>query len=146
MKFNWGTGIALFFVLFISAVGVIIWVAMKEDVGLIAKDYYELDIHYQDRVNKLQNSQKLSSDIEIAMAGDGKNIRIVFPEEIMSPSGEIQFLRPSDGNKDFKVPVKTTSGKVQEIPAEQLSKGLWRVSVDWTDNGVAYFKESYLMI
>lgn len=146
MKFNWGTGIALFFVLFISAVGVIIWVAMKEDVGLIAKDYYELDIHYQDRVNKLQNSQKLSSDIEIAMAGDGKNIRIVFPEEIMSPSGEIQFLRPSDADKDFKVPVKTTSGKVQEIPAEQLSKGLWRVSVDWTDNGVAYFKESYLMI
>ena len=146
MKFNWGTGIAIFFILFVSGVAAILWVGMDEDVGLIAKDYYELDIHYQDRVDKLKNSNTLSKDLEVAVSDDGKQIRIVFPDEITAREGEILFLRPSDGKKDFKLSVKTTSDKIQEIPVEGLTKGLWRITIDWSDKGVAYFKETYLMI
>lgn len=143
-KFNWGTGIALFYGCFVLALFVILWIGKDEDIGLISRDYYDLDLHYQERIDKIQNSTRLSKDLDITAGGDA--IRIVFPEEVESPSGEIQMLRPADGRKDFKVPVKTTEGNMQVIPAASLDKGLWRISVDWTDRGVLYFKETYVMI
>ena len=46
MKFNWGTGILVFLILFLSASAVFIFFAMRQDVNLVHEDYYEQGVDY----------------------------------------------------------------------------------------------------
>ena len=60
MKFNWGTGIALAYGIFaLSMVGVV-FASRKHDPGLVQKNYYDLDLNYQARMDKKQNAWALA--------------------------------------------------------------------------------------
>ena len=60
MKFNWGTGIALVYGAFaLIMVGVVIR-SRQYDPGLVSKDYYNLDLNYQEHFDKKQNAANLA--------------------------------------------------------------------------------------
>ena len=60
MKLNWGTGIAMVYITFaVSMVGVV-FASRKHDPGLVQKDYYELDLNYQDRLERKQHAAALT--------------------------------------------------------------------------------------
>ena len=46
MKFNWGTGILLFLILFLIAAGIFIAFAMRQSVDLVHEDYYERGVDH----------------------------------------------------------------------------------------------------
>ena len=52
MKFNWGTGIALAYGLFALGMVGAVFASRKHDPGLMQKNYYELDLNYQARMDK----------------------------------------------------------------------------------------------
>ena len=51
MKFNWGTGILIFLILFLMAAAVFIGFAMRQDVNLVHEDYYEKGVDYERQMN-----------------------------------------------------------------------------------------------
>ena len=50
LKFNWGTGIFLFLVVFLLACAAFIYFAFTQDVNLVHKDYYEKGVNYTEQM------------------------------------------------------------------------------------------------
>ena len=65
MKFNWGTGILIFLILFLSASAVFIVFAMRQDVNLVHQDYYEKGVDYTEQMNVNARSKPIADKIEL---------------------------------------------------------------------------------
>ncbi|HMO39515.1 MAG TPA: FixH family protein [Saprospiraceae bacterium] len=139
MKFNWGTGIALFYTIFAAVLIFAVIKSTSYDNSLVSDQYYADDLKYQEHYVKLVNSKALTEDLKIVC---GKtDVTLTFPEEVGAVQGEIVFFCPSDSKQDFTLPVRPDAERRQNVPIEGLKPGLWKVKVDWQANGKTYYKE-----
>ena len=65
MKFNWGTGILIFLIIFLLACAAFIIFAMRQDVNLVHKDYYEKGVDHTDKMNVDVRSKQFEDKIQI---------------------------------------------------------------------------------
>ena len=54
MKINWGTGIFIFYSLFVGALVFQLVKSFQYDNSLVVENYYEKDLNYQEQYNKIQ--------------------------------------------------------------------------------------------
>ncbi len=141
MKFNWGTGIAIFFSVFVLSLVYQVYRSTQYDHSLVSDQYYADDLRYQEHYDKLVNAQQLKEDLKIEATKASATLELRFPGGFQQLGGEIYFFCPSDKSSDFRIPVAPMGDGVQRIPTEQLRKGLWKVKVDWTADGKPYYKE-----
>ena len=139
-KFNWGHGIALFYTIFAIALLTALVKSRGIDHSLVVEDYYAKDIAYQSTYNKKQNS--LTKDIKVNFDKQNKLIKIDFEEE-KAISGTIHFYRPSDISKDF---TKNIDQGMFEVSTNEMLPGKWVVKMDWTAEGVSFYKEKTIYI
>ncbi|MEW6005502.1 MAG: FixH family protein [Stygiobacter sp.] len=146
LKFNWGTGIALTYILFLIAILTMVFIFMNQDVVLETNDYYAKGLEYQSQIDKIERTKNLTEQLEIL----NKNDRIVFnfPKIFANKiiSGEIYFYRPSNNKSDFKSKIDLTDSLQQIIFTKNLEKGLWKIKVDWSVENQNYYNEKILMI
>ena len=99
MKINWGTGIVLAFIGFISFIMYFV-ISMnfnnKYDHDLVVEDYYGEELMYQNDINKLENSKKLSENISYQKTDAG--LLIQFPKDFDASkiTGNVFLYRPSN--------------------------------------------------
>ena len=70
MKFNWGTGIFIFLALFLLGSAVFIIFAVRQDVNLVHKDYYEKGVDYTEQMNVNARSSEYKDNISVSTQGD----------------------------------------------------------------------------
>lgn len=148
MKFrlNWGTGIVIAMLAFMIFILSFVYksVAMDEyQHELVSEDYYKDELHYQEEIDKLNNSNLLSKDIVLTNSKDG--ILVSFPKDIEQESitGSIYFQRLSNEKLDFTEEIKLTDHQ-QMISVDKLVSGKWIVKIDWeTEQDKYLFKESW---
>jgi len=145
MKFNWGTGIVLAFIGFISFIMYFI-VIMNTDERynheLVTEDYYAEELEYQNDINKLNNSKTLNENITYKKTEDG--LLIQFPEDIdvKKIEGHVFLYRPSNKQLDFDTTISLSKSYLL-IPDKRLVDGRWNIKVDWQYNGNSYlYKKS----
>jgi hypothetical protein len=144
MKMNWGTGIALVYVTFaVSMVGVV-FASRKHDPGLVQKDYYELDLNYQDRLDRKQNAESLPVKPEVKYDGGNHSITVSFPENMENAVGMAKFYRSTTTTDDFTV--SFSDGKTLVQDASGLSSGRWHIEIEWKAGDTPYFWESSFFV
>ena len=77
MKINWGTGIVLAFVAFISFILYFVIrmnTEVKAEHDLVTEDYYKDELGYQKDIDAEQNAKDLSSELKINISDSGLNI------------------------------------------------------------------------
>jgi hypothetical protein len=147
MKINWGTGIAIFFSIFVCSLVYFVYCTTKYDNSLVSDQYYADDLNYQQHYNKLVNAQLLEKDLEIRKTAQQQSVELRFPDEVAEEiGGEIYFFCPSHKGSDFRIAISTDDQNIQQIPTEGLRPGLWRVKVDWEAAGKNYYKETTINI
>lgn len=146
MKFNWGTGIALAYGAFAAIMIMVVVVSRQHDPGLVRKDYYNLDLNYQEHMEKKQNAANMATQLQVQYDAIKKVILLKFPASAGTPAGSIKCFRPASMQDDFLLDVKTNPDGLMEIPAEKLTNGLWQIEVDWQAGGVKYFNESKITV
>ena len=146
MKFNWGHGIALFYLLFASVLVYFVVKSTSYDHSLVVDNYYEEDMKYQQHYEKLENSHKLKQDVSISHDPVAENISIRFPKEKGAIAGTIHFYRPSDKSLDFTIDIELDQNFEQTLPVSNLSPGLWTLKVDWQANGTLFYKEETIVL
>lgn len=65
MKFNWGWGITLFLVVFMSFILQLVYRCTQQRVDLVSEKYYENEIKYQQRIDMEKNTASLIEDLNI---------------------------------------------------------------------------------
>lgn len=146
MKFNWGTGIALFYSVFVIVLVFAVIRSTGYDNSLVSDHYYADDINYQQHYDKVRNSQLLEKDLRIYNFPQKEVVALQFPENLGAVGGEIYFFCPSDSRQDFRIPVKLSENFQQEVATTDLKPGLWRVKVSWEAGDREFYKEEVIQI
>lgn len=144
MKFNWGTGIVLAFIGFISFIMFFV-VKMSSnheyDHDLVTDNYYQQELEFQDNIEKQKNAKELKENISWEKTEEG--ILIQFPKdlEIKNITGKVFLYRPSNKQLDFETPISLSDFNLL-IPDKRLLDGRWNIIVDWQYNEKSYlFKQ-----
>lgn len=146
MKFNFGTGITIFYILFASFLALFVIKASGVEYSLVSKEYYAEDLAYQSHFEKIENRIQQNATIKISQDKNTEEIVLTFPENLKKGTGNITFYRSSDANQDWKQAVKLNQKGEQVISTASLSKGSWEIKIDWQANGYTFFQEEILYL
>lgn len=141
MKINWGKGIVIAIVLFISFIMYFV-VTMTTDAryehDLVTENYYKNELTYQQKINASKNALNLSSAIAFEKTADG--ISIVLPKELQNTElhAKVFLYRPSDKQLDFELTFSASSNNLL-VPDNRLLDGRWNISVEIRHQDNDYF-------
>ena len=140
MKINWGTGIILAFIGFISF---IMYFVIKMNTNdkyqhdLVTEEYYKDELKYQNDIDKLNNAKTLDTDITYSRSNEGLVIQFPKNLDIEKIKGKMFLYRPSNKQLDFETPISLSKTYLL-IPDKRLVDGLWNIKIDWQYNGKSY--------
>ena len=142
MKFNWGTGIFIFIVLFVITCGVFLYYAATQRFSLVEEDYYPKELRYEEKLVKMRNVSALSETVRIGI--ESNQLAIRFPAYFRGKKieGTIKVYRPSNENLDVNLPIAVDTALCCNIPLSRLSHGKYVVKVDWNSDGKGYYMEN----
>lgn len=148
MKINWGTGIVLAFIGFISFILFFVFQMMTDDKAnhsLVSEDYYVQELAYQDEIDAEQLAEDLEHPIKVELITEG--VLIVFPKNQQADaiSGFIKLYRPSNMDLDTSIPIEIKQSEVI-ISRDQLESGRWNISVNWNYNNKQYLYKTALIL
>jgi hypothetical protein len=147
MKLNWGTGIAIFYSCFVLIMIFMVIKSKQNQAHLVQEDYYQKDLKYEEFRLKRQNSTQISNQVDITYNPAEKNIQLNFPDDMMNASGKVSLFRPSNKYLDKSYKLKLNSLAEMRIPVtKDMPKGLWRVKLDWENQGTGYYMEEDIIL
>lgn len=143
---NWGRSIVLAFVLFAGVIITMVSISMQHDVNLVAVNYYEEELAYEDQMNRIRNFEGLP--IKPTVIKNGGQIVLSFPSEVADKmrNGEIHFFRPSDHKFDKKIEIKLDHQYRQTFPVSLFGTGLWKTKLNWNSDEKEYFFEQKIVL
>lgn len=140
MKFNWGTGIVIAIVAFMSFILYFV-ITMSTDKSysydLVTEKYYQKELGFQDEINAEKNALELKEKITVQRTEKG--LKISFPREF-SPEeikGKVFLYRPSNKQLDFEIPI-STSNTYLLVPEKRLLDGRWNIKIAFKYKNKAY--------
>lgn len=146
MKLNWGTGIALVYGLFAVTMVAVVVKSRTYNPGLVDKDYYKLDLNYQQHLEKKQNAARLSQGLQVHFDAAKQVIQLEFPANLGMPEGKVKCFRSSTVDDDQLLKIQANADGVMEIPTGEFATGLWNLEVDWQAQGTEYFNSALVTI
>ncbi len=144
MKINWGTGIVLAFIFFISFIlFFVVRMSMDDRANhdLVTEEYYEAELAYQKEIDAENNANNLTSKLKIKKTSEG--LLIEFPEDVPKKlEGTVSLYRPSNKHLDFDLPLSLSNSHLL-IPDKRLLDGRWDIKIWWKHQEKEYLhKES----
>jgi hypothetical protein len=145
MKINWGTGITIAIVLFMSFIIVMVVKMTGTHTDLFADDYYNQEIEFQDKIDAQNNVKNLEGYFEVDQTSD--LIIVKFPQEFSSTDvvGTIQLYRPDNAEMDLIISIKLKDN-MQFISKSELSKGKYTLKTSCIVKNISYFHKQELKI
>lgn len=140
---NWGKWIIVAFVLFVAFMGILVYRSLNQEFHLVAEDYYEQEIAYQERIDEMENALELDELPAVEYQRSNGIAVLRFPESILSDpiKGKINFYRPSDATLDVVIEIDLDENGVQYIDLKPLKAGNWKVGLAWTSSDTDYYHE-----
>lgn len=140
MKFNWGTGIMLAIVGFMSFILYYVITMTTNDKyshDLVSEKYYQKELQYQDEIDAVNNAFLFKEKVEIHKTKKG--LKIVFSKDVFSKKikGKIFLYRPSNKQLDFEIPF-SLSNLYLLVPENRLAEGRWNIEISWKHENTNY--------
>ena len=145
IKFNWGTGIFIFLILFLMAAAVFIGFAMRQDVSLVHEDYYERGVDYNEQMQVKARSRTLQDSLKVDYSQEFMNISLHVPATMAIDSGQLLLFRPSSSRLDISQPWNQSIQPAQ-IPLQDLFQGRYILKVEWYTDGLRYEIDQALVV
>lgn len=148
MKINWGTGIVIAFVLFISFILYFVLKVQsdsKYDNDLVVEDYYVHDMGFSDEMKRVQNAHDLKAKPEINLTDAG--VKVTFPESFNQKEikGTVTLYRASNKKLDFISDIKLENSTML-ITDQKLIQGVWTVNMEWEYQGKKYLTKEEIYV
>ena len=144
----WPLGIIVTFVLFFAGTVGLIVMACSQKVDLVSADYYEQELKFQGRIDRVERTRSAATLATVAYDAAGKCITISLPagQAGHEVSGRIELYRPSAAGLDRAVKLEPDTRGVQRVDATGMSPGLWKVRVSWTVEKQDYYLDQKVVV
>ncbi|HAA22991.1 MAG TPA: hypothetical protein DCR93_28845 [Cytophagales bacterium] len=146
MKINWATRIALFLGAFIVFIGYLVYRTTQVNIDLEADNYYAKEVAFQEQIDKEQNLASLGEEVKLQqLKGE---VAILLPATLRGKDaeGSVVFMRPQDKRMDRDFDFTPDSMGKLLISTADMVPGNYKVQIDWTSEGTAYYYESSLFV
>ena len=135
------------FVLFAGYIGWFVQRAMRSDVNLVSADYYQQELHYQQRIAAEARTAALPTPV--AFERDGASLGVQLPAALVAAihaapealplTGTLHFVRPADARHDLTIPFAPDATGRQLLAIGHLRPGRWLLELDFTAAQQHYF-------
>tara|TARA_R110001592_G_scaffold147126_1_gene371590 strand:- start:146 stop:592 length:447 start_codon:yes stop_codon:yes gene_type:complete len=148
MKINWGTGITIAIIGFMSFIMYFV-ISMSTDkkysYDLVTEKYYQQELKFQNQINAEKNASELIEDITIDQSVG--RLVVNFPKnlEYSKIEGKVFLYRPSNKQLDFEIPI-SISTKYLLVPEKSLLGGRWNITVSWSYENKEYLFKKELIL
>lgn len=145
---NWGHYIAITLIVFVAIIISLVTISMKQDISLVAPDYYKQEIDYQDQIDKAINFKDLLNKPKFNLNIQSRTMEISFPETMIShlKHGTIQLYRPSGSSEDKLIDIKLLNNGTQQISMLSMKSGLWKAKINFKIKDKAYYYEKNVIL
>lgn len=137
---NWGHKLTVGMIAFMLFITYMVYRMASSSVDLVADDYYEDGVEYQQRIEKIKNAEKLGDSLNVGFNSESNELSVAGPS---TAQGKVYFYNAADRKNDFNVDF---AGKSLLVSFAGKPKGVWKVSLDGTDKGVAFFYEKEFLV
>ncbi|WP_420602903.1 FixH family protein [Flagellimonas sp.] len=133
MKINWGTGIVLAFIAFISFILYFV-IRMSTDNranhDLVTEEYYKQELAYQNEIDASKSASEMDANLKVEKSEAG--LKIIFPERFDPEKikGTVSLYRPSNKHLDIDFPISLSKTHLL-IPDNSLVDGRWDITIKW---------------
>lgn len=145
LKFNWGTGIAIFYVTFVIAIlTFVVWVS-NISPDLVTENYYSDELKFQKVIESRDRANKLVGKVNInARQGE---IELILPNDMNKKlvEGELYLYRESDKKRDIHFQFEGKNLTFSFISSKVI-KGKWKAKLSWDSEGKDYYHETNLWV
>ncbi|PQJ78233.1 FixH family protein [Polaribacter porphyrae] len=147
MKINWGTGIVIAIIGFISFIMYFVITMSTDNTyshDLVTEKYYQQELNYQQEINAEKNAKNLQEKINFEKTKKG--LKINFPTFFTSKNieGKVFLYRPSNKQLDFEMPI-SISNTYLLVPEQRLVDGRWNIKVLFKDKNKNYLFKKELV-
>ena len=144
----WPYAIVAVFVLFAAYIGSMVYQAMQSDVDLVSADYYQKELVHQQRMEAVARTAALPTPVQLRHGATSRRLTLELPATLTEQpvQGQVHFFRPSNKALDFTLPLQLAPDRQQVVNTSKMAAGLWRVQLDFTAGGQAYFFEQDLTL
>lgn len=145
MKFNWPNTLILFFVIFVTTLAYLLYKSKQYDHSLVADNYYDYDITYQEMFDKKSRSRSISPVPYVHKLDTSGWVISISPQSLPNAHGEILFYNPASKSKDFKL--KCTEGDtILKVPQDKITPGRWKIQYNIDSKGSSYYFEEEIFV
>jgi len=137
-----------FFALFIMFIVAFIVFATRQKIDLVRHDYYEEEVRFQQQLDRLTRTRPVHAEVAVAYDAGHQQITLTLPaaHAHRPATGQIHFYRPSDAGLDRDIELAVNFDGIQEVDAQKLRAGLWKVRVFWNVDGQEYFFDQPIVV
>ena len=145
---NWGAKIVLSFVCFFGVIFTMAYISMNQDINLVADNYYEQELAYEDQIERIKNTQGLSEKPQMVLDRVEREARLVFPNELIGKvsEGKVHFFRPSNSALDKEFTIVLDQEGFQAFDISAFPAGLWKAKVSWEWKNREYYEEITIVL
>jgi hypothetical protein len=136
---NPGKWIVVVFILFTAFIGTLVTICVREDISLVAKDYYSQELVYQEQISRMNNAAALTEKPDIIITQDF--IRVTFDSLSFIEHGKLELFCPSDSKMDRSFQIPESDDQKFTYALSGLKPGMYRVKLLWSMEGKDYYQE-----
>lgn len=143
----WPASIIGFFILAVTFITTFIVWATHQREDLVAKDYYENEVRFQQQLDSLNRSQSVARQVVVTYDPSQRSIIITLPAgQFRGVTGSVHLYRPSDARLDRDLPLALNAEGIQRLDAKGLRDGFWKVRVRWNAAGSDFFIDQSVIV
>ncbi|MEN8248315.1 MAG: FixH family protein [Bacteroidota bacterium] len=143
---NWGWKIAIVLAIYMIGIIAVVSYTMTLDVNLVAEDYYQQELAYEEQITRMKNVEALDEKPQFLFSSDRKLVVLTFPQSLSPEKGKITLFRPSDFTQDRDFKLELDDANQQGFVTESLRPGLWKAKVLWEEKGKSFYQEFVIVI
>lgn len=146
LRINWGTRILFLYLGFVALIVTLVYSSMQQDFDLVAKDYYDEELKYQEVIDAGKNQAALSAPVGIKQTG--KTVQLKFPAEFVTGgvNGTVQFYSTTNASLDRHYKIATAGNSVTYIDITDLTPSAYTAKLKWEADGKSYYQETLISI
>ena len=139
MNISWGTEIAVLYISFVVMIISLVAASSMKKVDLVADDYYQQEVVFQDRINAEQARTGLRDSVTVS--ADPAHISLVFPQAFRTKMliADIHFYSVANGDADRSFVLTTTNGNLF-LNRSELARVPYEVQISWKVDSIAYYQ------
>lgn len=141
---NWGKWIVVSFVLFAAFIATLVTVCLKEDVSLVSNNYYAEEIAYQDQIERMNNTSRLSEKPDISI--NDQYLIVEYKDLNRIDKGTLHLFCPANARLDQNFNLSATNEEQIFFPVGEIPPGMYRVRMRWTMNDDEYYTEEVIQL